>query len=810
MTAVDKWTPELFTSAIGGVNSGLSPELVGPTSLSWAFNCSVRGGKPHTRPPYRFVMVLPPGLVQGAGYFGIQQGMIVLSIRGRLWRLRVNSKTPSWTEIGLPWRNSSLIKQVWMCQTVESLVVQDFESDPIIYNGSTARRSDPYGRGGDPEVPRGKMMAYGNGRLFVAVNDWNLAAGDIRRKVAESELKFTERNFLLGGGDMAFSSPIRALFFISTNGSSDLGPLIVAGANCAESERADISARDQWGGPGFVTNVLRATGCASQWSVAPVNQDVYWRDSDGGLRSIYSAGTDESTAGNSALSREVSRLVDHDSKQLLSFASSIYFDNRLLVTSSPYLNEVGGVSWRDLVALDFAPYSAMQGKMAPAYDGQWAGLPITHLVTGRFAGRQRAFAIAHHPSGTNSLWEIMPGMAGQRDDESLRCSASGPIQVLQPIQSYLETGRRNFGDPRVRKRLERTDLYLSGIEGPVTMKVWWRRDNTPKWYFWDQFSVEARMTRPAGVTSRLNMYPQQRAQVKTLTIPSDTFAADGTALQTGFEFQLRVSWTGKCTLYKTVLFASPLPETPFARRELVSADPALSDSTGNEITYLLPLDAGVQARIVTQPVAASILAGGDAQFSVAAIGTDPISYQWQVSSGSGGPWTDLADGGVYAGTATDTLAITAAAVDLSGKFYRCLANNGWTEAGCVGPAASVPSDAAELTVTVPAEVRYQWQAQIATIAPFDTWVNVPNETDSEMTISNAVGFFGNPPPRNTNQYRCSVYCADGVEIIQQPVDDQWFGAVNSPPTFHWTIAAIRHPGNDQNLLSNEVTIHGDY
>jgi hypothetical protein len=704
MAVTSNWTPEIFSSALGGVNSGQSPEQIGPSQFAWMLNASARGGKPSTRPPLKFRMLLPPGLVQGAGYFGVQNGMIVTSIRGHLYRLRMRGV---WDEIALPWRNSALLKQVWMQQTVESFIVQDFESDPIIYDGSTARRSDVL-----TEVPRGRMMAYGNGRLWVAVNDKELAAGDVRSRIAGSELKFTERNFLLGGGDLSFSNGIKALFFIATNGTSDVGPLAVAGDNYTESVRADITSRDQWGIPGFVTNVLRKIGCVSHWSVVPVNQDVYWRDADGGLRSVYSAGTDESTAGNSPLSREVARLTDFDSKQLLKFCSGVYFDNRLLMTSSPFLNEVGGVSWRDLIALDFTPNASMQGKAAPAYDGQWNGLYVTHLVTGQFEGRPRAFAIAHESTGSNSLWEIMPTEVGQRDDESVICSGTGPTVQPSRIQAYAETGRRNFGDIKIRKRIERTDLYLSDIDGEVNVKVWWRKDTTKKWTYWDTFTVCSKMTDPTMGTprTRLNMYRQQRSQVKTLTIPATPVASDKYAQQTGFEFQIRVGWVGRCKLYKAILFASPLPDPAWARRDLVTENCLLSDSTGNEIGYHVAFE-GNPAIIDSQPVGLNIVVGDGASFSFGIIGSEPISYQWQVSSGSGGAWTDVADGEVYSGAQDSTLTLTGVPIEFNGLKYRCIANNGWTVANCIGGTSTqLVSSEAPLGVSeacIPPEITLQ-------------------------------------------------------------------------------------------------------
>ena len=71
---------------------------------------------------------------------------------------------------------------------------------------------------------------------------------------------------------------------------------------------------------------------------------------------------------------------------------------------------------------------------------------------------------------------------------------------------------------------------------------------------------------------------------------------------------------------------------------------------------------------VTQPPAdKAICAGVDAGFTVTATGT--TSYQWQASSGSG--WNNLSDDGVYSGTTTNSLAITAATVSMNATQYQC-------------------------------------------------------------------------------------------------------------------------------------------
>jgi hypothetical protein len=575
-----KWIPALFETCPGGVSSAVAPELLPPGQFAWGMNIAVRGGKPHTRPPIVERLVLPSGLHQSSAYFGVQNGMIVSNIQGRIYRLRIGANTFSWEEIPLGFINSGTIKQSWMQQTIESLVIQDGQSDAIIYNGSISRRAAAN------EVPRGRQMAYGNGRLWVAINQKELVAGDIRTRTAGSELKFTETNYLSGGGSLYFPRGITGLEFIPITGAADFGTLMVFGRDYAESIRADVTSRDMWAQmPGFVTNVFRDIGCSGDWSIAQVNQDLYWRDSNGNIRSLANAISTNNSPGSTPISREVQRIVDYDSDQLLPWVSAIYFDNRLLMTGSPYLNVNTGVSFKDIISLDFSPISTMQLKAAPAYDGTWTGIPgVAQLVTGQFDGVNRAFAISSGEDGVNRLWEIL---TDGRDDIALSCGSGA---VVSRVESLVEYPSINFGLQKNRKRIERCDVWLSGVDGTLDVDVFWRTDNSQKWSEWDEVETCAKTTDAAVIAPHVwkNLLPEQRPQVKTFTIPDGVDGVTKYGLQVGFEFQIRLVVTGKCQLEKVMIYATPVDDPDYANRETLVQECIENDVSGNEIIYQIP------------------------------------------------------------------------------------------------------------------------------------------------------------------------------------------------------------------------------
>ncbi len=656
---MNKWASVTWATCPGGVSSAVTPELLPASQFAWGYNQAVRGGKSHTRPPFvELPCGLPPGLHQCSSYFGVQGGMIVTSIGGNLFRIRIGENIYSWEPIPLTFRNSGVLNQAWMQQTVETLVIQDGQSTPILYNGSTARRA------GATEVPRGRQMAYGNGRLWVAINKNELVAGDIRQRAPGSELFFTETNYLAGGGALFFSRGITGLEFIPITGAADFGTLIVFGSDYAESIRADVTTRDQWGMPGFVTNVFRDIGAAGDWSIVQVNQDLYWRDSNGNIRSLANSISTNNSPGSTPVSREVSRIVGFDSDSLLPWVSSIYFNNRLLQTASPYLNISGGVSFRNLVSLDFSPISTMQGKLPPAYDGAWAGIPgIAQVVTGQFNGVNRAFVISSDEEAVNRIWEIFPEGAG-RDDISLSCG-SGIITETR-IESFIETPAINFGVDKQRKRLMRCDVWLSGIDGELDLKVYWRPDNTQQWTQWDDGADVCAKTTDASVDTPhtwKNLLTQDRPQIKTFTIPDALDAVSKYALQQGFYHQLRVVWTGKCRIEKVMLHAQYDDDSDY--REELPTECIENDVTGNEINYIIPTSGGflnVSPRDIL--VITSEIDGATVPSSQDYVlrNYSEIPFDWSVTSSVAWLSTDTPGGSLEPGQST-TVTIT---VDTTG------------------------------------------------------------------------------------------------------------------------------------------------
>ncbi|MEI6747973.1 MAG: PKD domain-containing protein [Bacteroidota bacterium] len=74
--------------------------------------------------------------------------------------------------------------------------------------------------------------------------------------------------------------------------------------------------------------------------------------------------------------------------------------------------------------------------------------------------------------------------------------------------------------------------------------------------------------------------------------------------------------------------------------------------------------------IISQPSDQIICLGDNASFSIIATGTGPITYRWQVNTGSG--WNNLSNGGVYSGVGNSTINLNSPPFSMNGYQYRCI------------------------------------------------------------------------------------------------------------------------------------------
>ena len=271
-----------------------------------------------------------------------------------------------------------------------------------------------------PEIPTGLLMAYGQGRIFVtSANRVEFTAGDIiygdLNGSVGNILNWTENQYLAEG--LSFRLPtsqgrITTMVFPAFQDTqAGQGELFVFGEYGASSfavSNPRTSTTDPITGAVTATGwrdlqiqkiVLIGTGCTSQWScVNFTNGDLFYRDAIG-IRSYRNARGDMQSYGKTAMSAEVSAILDNDEKTALVNVSGAHIDNRFLMTCTPIFAQrkvrivsivrVGKVVTittadnHDITAgSTFTVGGSAAGKFIPGvpasgYDGDWVAETVT-------------------------------------------------------------------------------------------------------------------------------------------------------------------------------------------------------------------------------------------------------------------------------------------------------------------------------------------------------------------------------------------------------------------------------------------------
>ena len=195
----------------------------------------------------------------------------------------------------------------------------------------------------------------------------------------------------------------------------------------------------------------------------------------------------------------------------------------------------------------------------------------------------------------------------------------------------------------------------------------------------------------------------------------------------------------------------------------------------------------VKPKITTHPVNKNLLVGSTAKFTVAAIGRETLSYQWQFREDSSKVWADFSQNG----NTTDTLFVVATA-GLHGYQFRCVVTDGNGQASYSNAATltlkpritTQPVDksllvnsTAKFTVAATGKgtLKYQWQYRKNESASWASSGQQGAKTDT-LLVSATAGLHG-------YQFRCVVTDGNGQKtyssaatltlkprITTQPVD----------------------------------------
>lgn len=562
-----------FTTIKRGISSELSPSLIGVDQVAFAINTSFRSGYAENRPGLSQIVLTGDdfqlGRWQGAHAYVADNGQpsIVASIGGQIVRFDPIGKQATNLSASSGLTNPSNLPQVWMTQAENYLPIQDGSSIPLIWDGASLRRAIPVSFGGN-ELPVGKMMEYSNGRLAVVLPDQkSFELGSLAYSITGTPadvLDWTENLFLNGGGSFAMPSNagfIRAMRTVALQDSTlGQGPLQVFGDTGTASIDAPFD-RTLWQNMDSpIQSVsLMSSGPRSQDATVPVNGDLWYRSGDG-VRSFMVARRDHGTWVNTPLSAEMSRILKRDDENLLNYASAVEFDNRLLVTVSPYRATVQteegrvvtvtqyGVAHRGLGVLDFNPVGSMFDRGQPSWDGLWTGLQILQILTVNCSGIVRCFIFALNSSYEIEMWEL---------SKSARYD-----NISDAIDWTIETRAFGFKDQsEFLKQLARCERWFDQVSGVVTFDIDYRPDSFWGWLDLDTGSVCATTnlcTAPGCAPSSPQL--QYRPRKISAAPEDDCEECVSKPYKNGFEFQFKLVMSGAARIRRFRAVATEIAE----------------------------------------------------------------------------------------------------------------------------------------------------------------------------------------------------------------------------------------------------------
>lgn len=172
--------PDGWSSLEGGMNSARAPSLIDPNQCSVAVNLTFRGGYPQTRPAFHRVASVSEYLSAFQGAFLFTNTVygtagIFIAMGGQLFQ--INPANGVGTNVWDPWYTTV---PTYFCAAERFLIMQNGYNDPVVYDSATGITQKAKDMIPDFPMPRGTIMAYGQGRLFIAnLTRKFIVAGDL-------------------------------------------------------------------------------------------------------------------------------------------------------------------------------------------------------------------------------------------------------------------------------------------------------------------------------------------------------------------------------------------------------------------------------------------------------------------------------------------------------------------------------------------------------------------------------------------------------------------------------------------------------
>lgn len=412
------------------------------------------------------------------------------------------------------------------------------------------------------QLPAAGPMCYYMNRVWYAQGR-QYSAGDIVRNESSGTIAYDFRDSVLSvtenplaiGGD-GFSVPTNAGNITALNFSANINALLGQGTLYVFT-RTEIYAqtvpvtRTDWIAANTNNMPLQyvaqnSTGSVNDRSIVAVNGDLFFQTLQPSIQSLTTAVRNFQQWGDTPVSINENRILAFNDRSLMSVASGIYFDNRMLQAVIPRQTPHGIVS-DAIVPLNFDTLSSLGNKLPPVWEGQITFPGVLQLLEGDFGGLQRALAfVISQLDGSLQLWELT--FADRTDNGDNR------IEWVAEFPAY------TWGKEFQLKELMTMEIWLDDVRGTVEITVDYRPDSDTCWYPWHRFRICAARDSSELINS-MNPYPTKcgPGYVSTATLPHPPVKCasfTGRPAFIGYQFQPRISIHGWCRVRGIFLHAA--------------------------------------------------------------------------------------------------------------------------------------------------------------------------------------------------------------------------------------------------------------
>lgn len=373
----------------------------------------------------------------------------------------------------------------------DKTVIYDYPAYPVILEGFTARRANPWVY----EIPIAVMGTYNQNRLVIANNGSEWTAGDPVGNTLTPDAPITFEEIVLPASPylgQIFQLPtgftydeITAMGFLQTvDTATGIGPLLVASDRAVFSYRTDIPRWD-WEAGAFGSVVVYNAGIVGPRAMANVNSDTFFISKDKHVRSLSMSRNEQSRWSKVPISREVENWLVVNDPALLKYSFVGYFKNKVFFSVNPYRMQavdfdtrlaISDYAFGGMVVLELDNVTSFGEAGKPAWIGLWTGIhPMDMVSIG-----ERAFTISKDLTRINRISEINP--------EINYDTADGKIRY---VKSRIYTREMDFKDPFMNKECHSIDLNMDALKGDFKVGIKYKPSHCPYFLDWRVFEHKA-------------------------------------------------------------------------------------------------------------------------------------------------------------------------------------------------------------------------------------------------------------------------------------------------------------------------------